>query len=345
MAPEQRLARFRLLAPEIMVLGSSRMLQFRASHFVRPFASMGMSFDLVFFSNLARAMVQSPSHLKFVVIGLDHWQFYPVTSSFLAIQPREFDNPGFVQMVRKARDIGSQYVAAPLHFLFGGRLSPADIVSILCRCDPHTGALNPNIGVAAMIDGTGVDREGSLHYDWVYERGHERGFAGTLGRVARGVEGFEYADRVDDGRFRLLTDALQIFDAAGVKVILMMPPVAGPVAEAMERSGRYGIVKDLSARLSALGRPFFDFHDPRRFNSSDCEFADGMHGGEVTALRMLSIMAADPRTGLSAFVDRGQIEQSVARFAERVNAYDVPRSGDRSRREVDFLGIGCKKDD
>src|SRR5262249_51226530 len=149
------------------------------------------------------------------------------------------------------------------------------------------------------LDGTGVDREGSLFYDWIFNTSpHPSGFSGMLSRVAAGKEGFEYADVMDADRLELLRRGVEVFDKANIRTILLIPPVAGEVADAMQKSGRYGILRDMHERLASLGHPFFDFHDPRSFGSSDCEFVDGMHGGEVTALRMLSIMTSNARTGL-----------------------------------------------
>ena len=56
MEPAFRFIRYDALQPEIVALGSSRVLQFRQSHFTRPFVNMGMSVDYAVLPNIARAL-------------------------------------------------------------------------------------------------------------------------------------------------------------------------------------------------------------------------------------------------------------------------------------------------
>jgi hypothetical protein len=136
-------------------------------------------------------------------------------------------------------------------------------------------------------------------------------------------------------------ETIRIFQDAGAYVVLTLPPVAGQVAEAMTRSGKYRYVDELARRVPDMGVDGYNFHDPRTFGSSDCEFVDGIHGGEVAYLRMLSMMAHRNKR-LAAFVSP-DIDRSILRFAGRVNAYEHPLTGDRTRIERDFLQLGCVK--
>jgi hypothetical protein len=154
---------------------------------------------------------------------------------------------------------------------------------------------------------------------------------------------FEYAARVDEYRWNLLERAGRILADAGVTVVLIIPPVAPTVVRGMDATGQYGILDDLRRRIAAGTFAGFDFHDPAGIRSGDCEFLDGFHGGEVTTMRMLQHMAADPRSGVTAFVDPTKPGEAIRRFSGHAVAYAVPRSGDRSRRETDFLGLGCQK--
>jgi hypothetical protein len=93
-------------------------------------------------------------------------------------------------------------------------------------------------------------------------------------------------------------------------------------------------------RLGTLPALSFDFHDPKSIGTSQCEFVDGTHGGEVTYLRMLDAVAADPSSHLEGAIDRAFVRQLIAENTGRAMlARDDP---DRAP-EADFNSLGCHK--
>lgn len=345
MTPEFRIERYDLLKPEIIALGSSRVLQFRQSHFTRPFANMGMSLDYANLPSVARALTESPNNLKVVILTLDHWQVNPV------IFRSAIADPGFRTRIRgpsafitkyKLKAILDSVLFGPVRLLFQQRLGLNEIRSILCRCDD--GGSTNNFGLAALLDGSGVDVEGSYHYTWAFEMRKEIvGFSETFKRIEDGTNGFQYASKISPDRFGLIVEATKILNDAGVRIILIIPPMAPAVVGKMRETHAYGILDDLDVHLTRLKYPYFNFHDPEVVGSDDCEFADGFHGGEVTYLRLLKRMAAEQQTDLDNYVDKKKIDQMIREGVGRINAYQIPKSGDRSRKEVDFLGLGCKR--
>jgi hypothetical protein len=359
--PVMRMRRFKYQRPHIIALGSSRVLMFRPRHFTKSFTNMGMSMDWIELPAFVDAMLDGgPRNLEVALIGLDHWQFHdetykpgtpppsaakpltPAPAGLMSwiIHPRQMFN----QLLQDTAALIQSRVLIPLDFLKAGKIGLVDALRILCRCDPQRRTWLSNLGIAALIDHSGVWFDGGYFYADTFDpRYHIDGFKDILNRITDGRNSFEYADRVSPQRFSYLVNAVEALQRAGVKVILFLPPVAGPVAEAMATSGRYGVLDDLRRRAATLGVPFFDFHDPRQFGSSDCEFIDGAHGGEVTYLRMLRIMANSSAAGLASYVNMPDISARIQRFEGRVYAFDKPGNVTAGDRETDFLGLGCMK--
>jgi hypothetical protein len=86
---------------------------------------------------------------------------------------------------------------------------------------------------------------------------------------------------------------------------------------------------------------YYDFSDSAAVGSPDCEFVDGLHGGYVTYLRMLRIMAPDLEADAAT---RGlvkpvaDLDRLIAANQGRATLHDEPAG-----REIDYLGLGCNK--
>ncbi len=142
-----------------------------------------------------------------------------------------------------------------------------------------------------------------------------------------------------------MQDFLQLVQklrSADIEVIVMLPPFAASVADALEQGGnRYGIFDDLKGRMRSAGIPFFDATDPRTVGSADCEFQDGVHPGDVTMARLLLALDRErQRAGLAPIGNTAVLRRIVRQYAGLTMAPD-PRV--TAVREGDFLGLGCKK--
>ena len=82
-----------------------------------------------------------------------------------------------------------------------------------------------------------------------------------------------------------------------------------------------------------------DFHDPRSLQTSDCEFIDGMHGGDLLYAKMLQEIARrDPR--LAPYVDEAYIAKVAHDYSDLAM---IPKKDITSEPETDFLKLGCRK--
>lgn len=346
MEPAFRFTRYDALKPEIVALGSSRVLQFRQSHFTKSFANMGMSVDYAFLPNIARALTDSPNRLKLVILGIDHWQVNEEVMKQQADSswsPRAHNFTGIRRLKQELFDYRERFVSGPLRMLADKKFGLKELWAVLCKCD--AGGPSSNLGLAALIDGSGIDKQGSYHYMWVYDRPQSLdGFKTFQDRLTLRENGFQVLNKASETRVGYIVEAVKLLESAGVKVVLFIPPVPPQVADAMDQVGGYGVFGDLDKSLRRTASGYYNFHNPAAtIQSPDCEFADGLHGGEVTYLRMLGFMSDDQPKLWQAFIDKAHVEKLVKEGSGRVNAALVPLSGNRERREVDFLGLGCKK--
>lgn len=356
-----KMARYAAIKPDVVALGSSRVLQFRQRSFTRPFSNFGTSLSTLLLLSVSQAMVLVHPP-KMVLLGIDFWwfnevrytrndYFIPTGPQIAAGWPNEVRRTPFEPGVldtgyRFLREVNRQLRRIPLMARF---LAPEylPVFASLTTGFDVWGApavYRANVGVAGLLSGAGVDLQGSYHYSWAFKPGNERpGFAPKLDRIERRAEGFEVAPGVSNHHWRQLTLSIDVLRQAGAQVIVFLPPFPGPIVRRMEETGDYGIIDDLRERLAALDVPTFDFHDPATIGSGDCEFADGMHGGEVTYLRMLRAMTLSPDSGLAEFVDLPAVETLIDRFAGHAQAYETSPWMGNGAQEVDFLQLGCKK--
>ena len=95
----------------------------------------------------------------------------------------------------------------------------------------------------------------------------------------------------------------------------------------------------LREALLARGIDALDCTDAKAFGSSDCEFVDGFHGGEVTYARILKLLA-ERHPSLAPCVDRERIAEVLAQW-EGFALVPDPRV--TSLPEIDFMHFGCPK--
>jgi hypothetical protein len=324
-----KLALYGLRKPDVAIVGSSRAIEFVHRGFTRPMVNLGSMRDLAQIHSLLRSMfaVHSP---RLIILTVDFWWFNAArTEEAIDLQP---DTEGQLSLAQ---------LAQPLVWMVEGKIAPRDFI---------VGALSPTfgpqgIGVAAIYDGAGYDRYGVYDYggelrgkrrhgDWQFQRTLERI------RETHGHNKFNVRTTLDATQWQSLVEIVDMIEAQGSELILVLPPVSRTVAEALESGGDPILLEEMNARLAVIGHPVFDFHDPTGLGSGECEFIDGFHGGRVTYLRMLRAIARSGRTGLDGYVDLGEIERLIAANAGRALLAQDLRPGER---ETDFLELGCVK--
>lgn len=324
-----KIERAKLRRADVVLLGSSRAMQFVASPWRVPaFNAGGAMRDLESGEIFVDAILEE-YRPKQVIFLLDWWWFSTT---------RRPDAPTDAS---PETPLTLHEFLQPASWLWNGSLKPRDISTLLFS----PSELAPGIGIPARFGDAGWDPFG--HYDYglgltLPSGAVDVGFKDTLGDIARKSKRNDRApwNPISEqywNRLEALVAQLQDHD---VEVILVLPPVVGPVYDWLAAQPEPNIVNEVRRRLASLPALTFDFHDPRSVGTDSCEFVDGIHGGEVTYLRVLDAMAADPTSHLGNALDQPMIKRLIDDNAGRAT---LRRDGPGRTPEADFLGLGCAK--
>jgi hypothetical protein len=314
---------------DVILLGSSRAMQFvetpwRESAFNAGGAMRDLESGEMFVDAVLKAY-----HPKQMIITLDWWWF------------SETRRPDAPSDASPETPLTLHELMQPAVWLWDGTLSFGELSSLLV--DP--GALKPGIGLSARFKYAGWNAFG--HYDYgslLAEQagGNDIGFQETLKDIARKSKRNDRApwNAFSAQTWQRLEALVTRLQEAGTEVIVVIPPVAKPIYDWLVEQPEPNLVKELQRHLGTLPALTFDFHDPATVGTDPCEFVDGMHGGEVSYLRVLDAMATDPSSHLDHAVDRALIRQLIAGNAGHASLkHDDP---DRAP-EADFNSLGCRK--
>ena len=321
-------------APAVVALGSSRVMQFREQFFSVRFANLGGTV-----SN-SRALVEMATalaqvqHVQLVIVGMDFWwtnqelrRNVPEAAVSEDVLSRTIEL-GFVP-VRWLVDhkFGLEFYRSTIRGGF-----PARIDGI------------PAFGASAALRGNGFARDGSYVYNGVVyglEQSTDVEFREIRDRIDHSIDNFSRNAKFDEDAIADMKTAIARLRAAGKKVVVFVPPLANAILSAVrDRGDQYAYLERFYASMAQLGADaWYDFHDPAVLHSSDCEFIDGIHGGDVTYARILRAMTQ--YVALTPYVRTDVIDRAIAVFDGYPDAQlstVLP-----NRNEVDFLGIGCDR--
>lgn len=330
-----KLELLRARRPDVAMIGSSRVLEFRQGAFSRPFANLGRTIN---YPAEAVALVDDMLEIhkpELVLFGVDHYWLNPAYTT-----APNFDSHGW-----RGGDLSPNALVMPWRWLSDGKITGDSYARIIAGDVPVAANDAPLIGVRAILDGAGFGPDGSMYYDhFVYGRrtAEDVGFRDTLGRIQTGTRQFRYGRDIKPERVRDLQTAVDRLTRAGVKVVVFVPPMAPRALDAIEAAGDgYAYVGAAREAIANLGVPVFDFYDPAAIGAGDCEFIDAFHAGDVVSARMLLAMADNPATALDSALNRANLRSRIDLYAG--NAQADRRFAHPGEREVDFLAIGCEK--
>ncbi|MGH8453678.1 MAG: hypothetical protein ACRESW_03925, partial [Nevskiales bacterium] len=269
-----KLALYRARKPDVVVIGSSRVLQFRENYFRDRFLNMGSSMrEIATGEHLLHAMLQTHKP-KLVILGVDYWWFN-----------EQVEEPGArPPPVKRSPKVDFGQLMQPWIWLREGKIGREDFFNRLNPLYRAKGLCR--IGVRARTDDSGFGPDGS-NYSGALVTGRknnflDRQFEITLDAVREGDSRWKHGSVANDDHVRMFVALVQAFREQGIEVLLFLPPLAPSVVTAMSGLGNsYAYIDDMRHKLTAAGLTVFNFHDPRAIGSSDCEFIDGSHGGDI----------------------------------------------------------------
>jgi len=313
--------------PDIIAVGSSRVMQFREWSFSSKFTNMGGSGSLDNVSEMLHEVVGIHKP-KAVLLGVDFWWFNGKAKSSI-----KKDN---------GKRFSLKKMTAPWRWIFERK-----ITLFQYRVGLTTFKLFENtnkIGVAANTLGAGFASDGS-HYSPHIVTGHafseDRKFSDSLSRISEYVGIFQREKEIDINSLVKLDLIVSFLEEQDIDYLVFMPPLAPTVLKEMEQhENSYKYITQLRKELSTRSINFFDFHDAHLLSTSDCEFIDGPHGGDLLYARMLYSMIKTNKGPLRKFVNMTYLDKLLKRYQGLAMIPDEKVTTDR---EVDFLDLGCDK--
>lgn len=320
--------------PDVVVLGSSRVMQFRENFFKSSFYNFGGSMSSINQGEqLIRQMTERHTP-KLILLGIDFWWF---NDKFSSVKYQEHSLPP------KPR-LRPEYLFDPISFLFHGKIPVSQYIRILSQ--PLTLSADGlcTIGISANFTGVGYSPDGSYNYgerlSGKVSEDTDVGFADTINLIENEGQRFEYGEHVNAEHLAHILSLVRSLQEQGIQVALFFPPLAPAAYQEMNRHrDHYGYLSELRQSLHQAGLEFYDFEDPSSVSTTNCEFIDGFHGGDITNARLLLSMARQ-NAHVRAFADIPALKKMIL--------YDQGRASIANNRvtkedETDFLKIGCKK--
>lgn len=323
-----KLERYRALKPDVLIVGSSRVMAFAGEAFLGTVYNSGGAANTL---DQAVAFIRAAKEIhkpKAILLGLDFWWFNPNRDDEIDITAQDSDRI----------DLSLSQLMAPVEWIGDGEVTMGEFFATLT-------APRPGIGALAQFHDQGWDKFGRYDYGELYDgrmKSEDEQFERTLERLRKAKASSKFSVRVapDAGAIAELSSLLNELRAGGIDVTVLLPPVAAPVLAELTLSPEQVLLPAWQTAMQGLGVPVIDVQDPAGVASEPCEFIDGFHGGEVTYLRILDRIAGGSDV-LASAIDRGKVQRLIAANAGHARIREL-RPAD-SEPEIDFLELGCPK--
>jgi len=324
---------YRAVKPKILVLGSSRVMQFRKTFFNTTMVNVGGAMSSI---NEGFSFVQDAYKYntpELVILGLDYWWF-----NENALLPSKKIKPP----LELASNISLQKYILPFKWLWQGKIEKEQYFNLLNPLGLFKSIDNKNIGLDGLLNQNGFGPDGSYFYTKTIsgkEKNYDELFLVSLHNMEHNLDRFEYGRKVAPIHWQNFLDMVNFIHSKGSKLVVFIPPLAPTVAQRMKDFRQeYSFIDDLRNLLESHGIQYYDFHDPNVLKTSDCEFIDGIHGGDVVYGKILMYMAQRDNE-LWPVVEKKYITEKIEQFSD----FGMIQHEETSVTEVDFLKLGCKK--
>jgi hypothetical protein len=336
------------IAPEIAVIGSSRVMQVRARFFnklePRTFYNLGGCCSSAIEAQRAiHALTEGGAQRpKIVLLGVDSWWFESAVDG----QSRRRAlagpfGPTLATHVTATSDVLSG-VADRLQVLQQAwrdpRFQEAAREHFEAVRDPSVNALL--VGVSARVNRSGFRNDGSYRYGKLIAT--EEAYGADSSASAQHARDFRQATMIDiarrpglRGRY-MSPDYIHIFESivsdaktSGIQLIVFMVPIAPMARDYLDSRAE---TRDLTSRVSTTiasicaqnAVPFLDEFDGRDLNARDDDFYDWAHPSERLVARVIERLFNDSKAGpiLAPYGDPAAIQADLAASQRRWQLYD-----------------------
>ena len=319
--------------PNIAAIGSSRVLPFKESYFLDSFYNMGYTINCLSKGKKVVEQMLKVHKPKVVIMGIEIWWFL-----------ENYCNASYQFSPFFTPSPNAQHLMLPFKWLAEDKINLALYFSTL-----FSQQTSCHSGVTAITLKNGYAKDGSR-----YAAGLVSGeqaeiadiqFLRTIARIKHAAgDRFMRAKKIDMSKFNVFLQIMETFKKNDVEVILFFPPMANKIIATMDLYGAgYDYIDDLKSNLHQHYISFYDFHNPKTIQSTDCEFIDGFHGGDIVYARILKHIYEDPSVkakALKPYINHKKADELISKHNGL--AFD-PETRLTNKPEIDFLKLGCAK--
>ncbi|MEK9185570.1 MAG: hypothetical protein AAB863_02230 [Patescibacteria group bacterium] len=273
--------------PEVLVLGSSRVMQIREEMFdvnTKFYNAGGIAHNIADLVDFIRLL---PDDVKpdTIILGIDFYWFGDKSDLIYGVSDD----------LKKIDDAyqWSAHLYVDRFLLLQIAKNPSYINKIFNKKDPIDGKFA--IGLQAL-SGDGFRNDGSYQYG-SYIQESEKGIVyidreKTLDRIKYGTSPFKKNSVFNEERLDLLSEFLRISKEKGIKVVGLAPPFSAEVLSSLESSVYYKeLLNNFETRVPEIftkfGFSFFNYSDQSSVNINNLYMFDGMHSSETAMARIL----------------------------------------------------------
>jgi hypothetical protein len=275
-----KLQRLAQVSPDVVVMGHSRISQFRSAMF-RPYSfyNIGrLSWRLDMYCDMLRRIVKVAKP-RVIVFSLDFTAFNSVYTQNYAGVNQDFGDNRLWDHFDALYDIYMMLYVHPQLIMAGRR----EVLENL-----------PTIGVRAAFFSYGFRSDGSETESQVAVRSF--GYNSNLAvSMPWNSDPFFFGESMGADELSQFEEFTAIARANGIQLIGVQMPIYGPAVRAIENSPRFGILKDFRAHLASgyferQGVIVFDYMRFPPYSDDYQYFADCVHSGEVVSAAVLDKM-------------------------------------------------------
>jgi hypothetical protein len=260
--------------PEVMFIGSSRVLQFRSAFAnLNPDAAYNAAAPAWQLEEISGLLYNTNHRPDIIILGVDDPWFNADYAGDPIVELPVSDFSRFFIVNRTL-----------LQEVLEGKTF--DIQHLLARVEPGSSG-GIAIGFRAIVDGHGFRNDGSEQYGDFLVAQHlwqpnTRGM--HTGWFEEGAEMYVHGNTVDAAAIEQLREILEFAQRNDILLIGFYPPYMPSLWEVMEASEDHTYIPESTAQVEALfeeyGFPYFDYHDGADLNATDEDFFDGWHASE-----------------------------------------------------------------
>lgn len=266
---------------------------------------------------------------KLVILGIDPWWFNKKmpnkkTSSYQKLN---------------GKDITTSKIFNGIKILLENPLLLInDIVKNKTTNNPFTNISSMGFRAVTKSDGSFID--GSYLYFSTLSGiipAEDRLFQNSIDRIQHEIFPFYYGEKIEETRIKDFFSILDFLKKKQIKTIVLVAPLAPTIYDLLTQDPQKRFEYISSFNDFARKNQIYIFFNPYKIETTNCEFYDGFHGGDVAYARILQHIA-NSSPNFTQFINLAEIEKIIKN--KKGYAYS---QAIQKWKEADFLEIGCKK--